>query len=328
MLLIWVAGMLGGMGRNLAVLLLLLLSLQTAASQGQLVKEEAVASRFLNGSRTIHVYLPPSYKKEPNRRYPVLYLHDGQNVFSSAGENIAFGWGNWELDKTVDKLCRAGKMQEIIMVGVDNSFARMAEYSGRMSSSNDIEISNPASTTGNTAFENYAAFLITELKPKIDREYRTKVEAANTGVMGSSMGGICSVALAWEHPEVFGRAASLSGAFQIEHADFLKTVLKTYQGKPKPVRIYLDSGTIDFTGGDDGRTLTGQVAAELRRIGGDKDLELYVDARPLTGAELEKTGLRQDKWREAQTSQHNEFYWRLRSWRALTFLFPPEKKAK
>jgi len=318
--------MLRRMGRTLAGLSALLLSLQAATGQGQLVPEEAIASRFLGGSRTIHVYLPPSYKKESKRRYPVLYLHDGQNVFSPAGTNVAFGWGNWELDRTVDKLCRAGKMQEIIMVGVDNSFARMAEYSGHVSLRSAGGAANAASANGNTAFENYAAFLITELKPKIDREYRTKPEAANTGVMGSSMGGICSVALAWEHPEVFGRAASLSGAFQIEHANFLKTALQRYQGKSKPVRIYLDSGTIDFTGGDDGRAMTGQVAAELRRIGWDKELELYVDARPLTEPELEKAGLRRDKWREAQTSQHNEFYWRMRSWRALTFLFPPTEK--
>ena len=313
------------MGRNLAALLLFLLGIQTVTSQGQLAKEEAVVSRFLGGSRVVRIYLPPSYKRDSKRRYPVLYLHDGQNVFSSAGTNIAFGWGNWELDRTVDKLCRAGKMQEIIMVGVDNSFARMAEYSGRMSSNKAGEPGGSGSTNLNTAFENYAAFLIEELKPKIDREYRTQPGPAGTGVMGSSMGGICSVALAWEHPEVFGRAASLSGAFQIEHSDFLKNVLQRYESKPKPVRIYLDSGTIDFTGGDDGRALTGQVAGELRRIGWDKELELYVDARPLNEAELEKSGLRRDKWREAQTSQHNEFYWRLRAWRALTFLYPPMK---
>lgn len=283
---------------------------QTALGQGQLLKAQTVSSRLLGADRVIRIYLPPSYAQEPRRRYPVLYLHDGQNVFSSAGTNAAFGWGSWELDKTVDELCRAGKMREIIMVAVDNSRARMTEYSGNASATN-------------SAYENYAAFLIQELKPKIDREYRTRLEAANTGVMGSSLGGICSLALAWEHPEVFGRAASLSGAFQVEGAHFLKAVLQTYQGKPKPFRIYLDSGTIDFTGGDDNRALNEQVAAELRRIGWTSELEHFVDARPLTVTELEKAGLRRDKWREAQTSQHNEFYWRLRSWRALTFLFPP-----
>src|ERR1039457_4974323 len=134
--------------------------------------------------------------------------------------------------------------------------------------------------------------------------------------MGSSMGGICSLVLAWEHPDIFGSAASLSGAFQVEQTNFLNRALKTFHGKPEPLRVYLDSGVVDFTGGDDNRALTEQVAAELRRIGWADDLKLFVDAKPLTPEALEKTGLRRDKWSEAQTSQHNEFYWRLRSWRA------------
>ena len=173
-----------------------------------------------------------------------------------------------------------------------------------------------------TAFENYTAFLTTELKPRVDLEYRTKTDAANTGVMGSSMGGICSLVLAWEHPEVFGRAASLSGAFMVEGTNFLNSVLRNYHGKPKPVRVYLDSGVKAFMGGDDGCALTAQVAAALHRIGWTSDLDHYVDPKPLTPAELEASGLRRDKWPEAQRSQHNEFYWRRRSWRALVFLFP------
>ena len=146
---------------------------------------------------------PDFYPTQPLRRYPVLYLHDGQNVFSSAGTNAALGWGNWELDKTADELSRAGKMQEIIMVAVDNSWNRREEYGG---------IHHQTNTPNNTAFENYTAFLLTELKPQIDREYRTLPDPAHTAAMGSSMGGLCSTVLAWEHPEVFGGAASLSGA--------------------------------------------------------------------------------------------------------------------
>ncbi len=268
------------------------------------------------GTRGIHIYLPPSYDTEPQRRYSVLYLHDGQNVFSSAGTNCAFGWGNWELDKTADELSRAGKMRELIMVAVDNSLARYEEYCGSH---------RAAGAMTNSAFENYAALLITELKPRIDREYRTLPDATHTAVMGSSMGGICSLVLAWEHPEIFGGVASLSGSMGVEQTNFLNGVLKNFHGQAKPIRVYLDSGVVDYTGGDDGRSLTEKVAAELERIGGKKNLEWFVDAKPLTPAELEKTGLRRDKWDEAQTSQHNEFYWRLRVWRALTFLFPPEK---
>ena len=300
------------------VLLLSLLSLATPArvfGQNGSLQDTNVPSHFFGWNRGVHVYLPPSYPTQPQRRYPVLYLHDGQNVFSSAGTNCAFGWGSWELDQTVDALCRAGKMQEIIMVAVDNSPARLTEYGGRHHA--------PGGPATNTAFENYEAFLITELKPQIDREYRTLPGAAHTAVMGSSMGGLCSLALAWEHPEIFGGAASLSGAFMVEQTNFLSEVLQNYHGPPKPFRVYLDSGVVDFTGGDDGGSLTKQVAAELRRIGGTNDVQWFADGKPLMPAELEKSGLRRDKWAEAQTSQHNEFYWRLRAWRALTFLFPP-----
>jgi enterochelin esterase-like enzyme len=273
-------------------------------------------SKYFSGACGLHIYLPPSYTTDPRRRYPVLYLHDGQNVFSSAGTNIAFGWGSWELDKTADTLSRAGRMHEIIMVAVDNSPDRYQELCGRH---------HAAGATTNTAFENYTALLLTELKPRIDREYRTLPDAAHTAVMGSSLGGIASLTLAWEHPETFGAAASLSGAFQVEHTNFLNDVLKPYAGLPKPFRAYLDSGVVDFTGGDDGRSLTEKVAAELRRINHGQDVDLFTDAHPLTPAELAKAGLRRDKWTEAQTSQHNEFYWRLRAGRALTFLFPPPR---
>ena len=296
-------------------MILLLSSVLFASASHASLLETNLPSKFFGWSRGIHIYLPPSYGAEPQRRYPVLYLHDGQNVFSSAGTNTAFGWGSWELDKTADELSRAGKMREIIMVGVDNSWGRREEYGG---------VHHPADAATNSAFENYTAFLLTELKPQIDREYRTLPDAAHTAVMGSSMGGICSEVLAWEHPEIFGGAASLSGADTFERTNFLHDALKQFHGQPKPFRLYLDSGAADFMGGDDGRAMTAQVVAEFRRIGWTtNNLEWFVDVRPLTPAELEKSGLRRDKWPEAKT-QHNEFYWRLRAWRALTFLFPPE----
>jgi predicted alpha/beta superfamily hydrolase len=302
---------------RLFVLLLSLATLPGAFGQNGSLLDTNLPSHFFGWNRGVHVYLPPSYPTQPQRRYPVLYLQDGENIFSSAGTNCAFGWGSWELDRTVDALCRAGKMQEIIMVAVNNSWGRLGEYSGRHHA--------PGGPATNTAFENYEAFLITELKPQMDREYRTLPEAAHTAVMGSSIGGLCSLALAWDHPEIFGGAASLSGSFQVEQTNFLNGVLKNFHGPPKPFRAYLDSGVVDFTGGDDGCSLTRQAAAELRRIGGKNDVRWFVDGKPLTPAGLKRSGLRRDKWAEARTSQHNEFYWRLRSWRALTFLFPPLK---
>jgi predicted alpha/beta superfamily hydrolase len=297
-------------------------------AQGRVVFEGPVFSKNFETNRMVRIYLPPSYEREAERRFPVLYLHDGQNTFTTVGTNVAFGWGNWELDKTVTELSAAGKMQEIIMVAVDCSAERYLDYRGpacRYTEAELKEMKRPQPAPGDDSrYEKYARFLIEELKPRIDREYRTLADPANTGVMGSSMGGICSVTLAWEHPDVFGKAASLSGAFQVERTNFVANVPRPYREKPRPVRVYLDSGTCDFSGGDDGRSNTDAVAAELRRIGWREgnDLLHYVDLKPLTEAELEKAGLRRDKWKEAQTSQHNEFYWRLRTWRPLEFLFP------
>ena len=289
--------------------------------QGTLLPEEHVKSRHLGSSRTIRVYLPPSYERSPRRRYPVLYLHDGQNVFSSAGSHACFGWGSWELDITADALAAGKKMREIIMVAVDNSRSRYREYRGPVAAST----AQRQRSDRDDLFQNYASFLIEELKPTIDRDHRTFRGPAHTALMGSSLGGICSVALAWTHPKTFGAAASLSGSFQIERNYFLQKVLRTYRREPKPIRIYLDSGTVDFDGDDDGRRHTKAIAAELRRIGWKDELSLkeFIDA-PLKAGQLEKIGLRESKWEEAQTSQHNEFYWRHRAWRALTFLFPPK----
>jgi len=315
------------MKRNGILFVLFMSSAMTSAGQGKVVFEGPMFSTNFGTNRMVRIYLPPSYERETSRRFPVLYLHDGQNAFTTVGANVAFGWGNWELDKTVSELCAAGRMREIIMVAVDCSAERYLDYRGparRYVESELKELTRPPPAPGDDSrYEKYKHFLIEELKPKMDRDYRTLPDAPNTGLLGSSMGGICSLALAWERPDVFGRAASMSGAFWVEKTNFLANVLRPYRGKAKPIRIYLDSGTRDFSGTDDGRGNTDAVAAELRRVGWKDGLQHYVDLKPLTEADLEKAGLRPDKRKEAQTSQHNEFYWRRRAWRALTFLFPP-----
>jgi enterochelin esterase-like enzyme len=280
-------------------------------ARGNIVFEGKVWSESLQTNRFVRIYLPPSYA-DSTERYPVLYVHDGQNAFTTAGPHAAFGWGNWELDKTADRLTAEKKIRPIIMVAIDCGASRYREYRGPVPGNVD-----------NNAYQRYSRFLIDELKPKIDREYRTLTDAANTGALGSSMGGICSLALAWEHPNVFGLAASISGAFQVEKQFFVDKVLHNYSGKPKQFRAYLDSGITDYTGGDDGAKLTESVADELRRIGWKDGANLlhFVD-QPLTAEQLTAFNLAPEKFSEAQRSQHNEFYWRLRAWRALAFLFP------
>lgn len=280
---------------------------------GSVIFEGTVRSEVLNTNRFIRIYVPPGYA-EGAERYPVLYVHDGQNAFSTVGPHVAFGWGNWELDRTADRLIAERKMRPIIMVAIDCGASRYREYRGPAPGNVD-----------NSAYQRYSRFLMEELKPKIDREYRTLTDARNTGMIGSSMGGICSVALAWEHPNVFGKAASLSGAFQVESKFFVQKVVGNYSGEAKPVRIYLDSGVTDYSGGDDGAALTKELAGEFKRLGWKEEELLHFVDQPLKAEELQPFNLAADKLSEAQRSQHNELYWRLRAWRPLTFLFPAQE---
>jgi predicted alpha/beta superfamily hydrolase len=300
-------------------------------SYARLLPPQSISSRHLGADRTIRIYLPASYETDPRRRYPVLYMHDGQNIFSSAGPDCCFGWGNWQVDLTADGLAREGKMREIIIVGIDHSGARYQEYRGPAYST--AKRKSPPSkwranaTNENTRFENYAKFLVKELKPFIDKHYRTLARASATGLMGSSLGGICSLALAWQNPRTFGLVASLSGSFQIERYKLVSHELERYRGKRKLIRIYVDSGVIDSSGDEDERHYTERVAKALRKIGwrDQKNLMHFTDDQPLRGSEFEHLGLPHHKRKEAEESQHNEFYWRIRCWRALTFLFPPLK---
>jgi predicted alpha/beta superfamily hydrolase len=284
--------------------------------EGQLLPERICHSRNLESKKTVRIYLPPYYDGSPRKRYPVLYVHDGQNVFSSAGPGACYGWGSWDLDGTVNRLVEAKKMREIIMVSIDNGRYRYQEYRG------------PAAYSVATRFSQYSQFIARELKPRIDAEFRTMPKPAYTGLLGSSLGGICSIAMAWEHSDVFGLAGSLSGSFQVEKHCFLKKVLASYKRPRKAIRFYLDSGVMDFDGDDDGRQDTEAVANELRRIGWKDNVNLkhHVDAAPLNEQELERAGVPNYKWGDALQSQHNEFYWRIRAWRALTFLYPPLKR--
>ena len=299
-----------------AILRLVLVMFGISGAGGAIVFEGTIQSDILQTNRFIRIYVPPNYNESRSAHFPVLYVHDGQNAFTTAGPHAAFGWGNWELDKTVDRLITEKKMRPIIMVAIDCSASRYREYRGPIAAGAD-----------NRAYERYARFLIEELKPRIDRDYRTLKGPEHTGVIGSSMGGICSVALAWEHSEVFGLAASLSGAFQVEKQHFVENVLGATKAKKKPLRIYLDSGVSDYTGGDDGLKHTEAAAFQLQRLGWKPGVDLlhHID-RPLTAEQLQPFNLPEDKFNEAQRSQHNELYWRLRAWRALTFLFPPERE--
>ncbi len=305
---------------RLSALLTLVLSFMANAAEpygavGSFLPSRLVTSANLSAARTVRIWLPPGYELPGTNRFPVLYVHDGQNVFSSAGPGVAFGWGPWNIDRAAEKLIAEGRMRPVIMVAVDNSPKRFDEYAGPRTNS-----------ASRAAFDAYSRFLIDELKPSIDHEFKTLTGPKDTAVLGSSMGGLCSMALAWEHPDVFGGAAGLSSSFWVEKRHLLDGVLANYAGPKKLVRFYLDSG-IKAGRSDDGRKDTADVAERLKAIGyvDGVDLKTFVDDRFFTEAEMAALGYAADKQKEASRAQHNEFYWRQRVWRALAFLFPTNR---
>lgn len=169
--------------------------------------------------RDVHVWLPPGYDEE-EERYPVLYMHDGQNVFDPATSTMGF---DWRADDIADSLIRAGEMRKIIIVAINNTRNRYPEY-----------------TRGDTT-DAYMEFCSRVLKKFIDENYRTLPDRENTAVAGSSGGGLISFRLAWEYDDVYSMVAALSPAFKIYNIDYVQPVY-TDPDPPRNLQIYLDNG--------------------------------------------------------------------------------------
>jgi predicted alpha/beta superfamily hydrolase len=161
------------------------------------------------------VFLPPGYHENTLKKYPVLYMHDGHNLFF---KEEAFVGNTWRTDEVLNMLDKMNAIEEVIVVGI-HPHDRMTEYTL-------------------PGCEDYGRFLVEKLKPLIDAKYRTLAGAENTAVMGSSLGGVVSFYLGCQWSEVFGKVACLSSTFGY-HDDLLERV----SAEPKrKIRIYLDSG--------------------------------------------------------------------------------------
>ncbi|MBN1484861.1 MAG: alpha/beta hydrolase [Chloroflexia bacterium] len=177
----------------------------------------------LDNHRDLLVYLPPAYSSG-DERYPVLYMHDGQNLFDRASSFA----GEWRVDETLQALSQEGL--QAIVVGVPNmGERRVPEYSPF-----------PDPKRGGGDGEAYLSFLVETVKARIDRDFRTLAGAAHTGVMGSSLGGLISLYAFFRHPEVFGLAGVISPALF-----FAREALFAYVAGADfvPGRIYVDVGT-------------------------------------------------------------------------------------
>ncbi len=186
---------------------------------------EGFHSQHLRFDRSVIVWLPPSYGDNRRRRYPVLYMHDGQQVFDP---QTATWRQDWQVDEWCTKLIAEDALQEFIVVAAYSTEDRFVEY-------------NPS-----LAGPEYARFMIEELKPFIDREYRTKPDRDSTAVAGSSMGATISFYLAWTHPDVYFGAACLSPAFRFKDDTYSLDMVRR-PGRAPDVRLYLYSGLGDST---------------------------------------------------------------------------------
>jgi len=191
-------------------------------------------SEILPDDRAVSVYLPPQYLEQGDqkeRRFPVLYLQDGQNLFDGRTSYIA--GKTWNANTTADRLTEAGEIEPLILVGIANTgLRRMAEYTP----TRDFKM-------GGGEGRSYARLLIEELKPWIDGSYRTLPEAKNTGLGGSSLGGLISLYVGFAHPEVFGKLAVMSPSLWWDHRSMLHAIEQ--QATKPELRIWLDMGTAE-----------------------------------------------------------------------------------
>lgn len=183
----------------------------------------------LNRNRKILIYLPPDYAAS-GKRYPVLYMHDGQNLFD---ENTSFS-GEWEVDESLNELFGNGD-DGAIVVGIYNSSFRLDEYSPWV---------NPQ--YGGGQGDEYADWMVETLKPYVDANYRTLSDREHTGIMGSSMGALISLYTAIEHQDVFGKAGIFSPAFWFAGNQAYTHVSST--GKQADMKIYLLAGDQEDSG--------------------------------------------------------------------------------
>ncbi|WP_162141798.1 alpha/beta hydrolase [Daejeonella oryzae] len=167
------------------------------ASKNVQVLDTAFNIPQLNRKRRIWVYLLPDYQTS-GKKYPVVYMHDGQNLFDA----FTSGYGEWNIDETMDSLASENKVMAII-VGIDHGDQhRLTEY-------------NPYSNSrfGKGRGQEYVEFLAKTLKPYIDQKFRTKKSGKHTAIAGSSMGGLISMYAVAKYPRVFGKAGIFSPSF-------------------------------------------------------------------------------------------------------------------
>lgn len=257
------------MKRSINVFLFLLITAETFSqlgstqtnqlpkvAAGRIVRIENFPSRYVE-ARNVDVWLPEGYSSK--KKYPVLYMHDGQMLFDSA---INWNHQEWQVDETVGKLIKEKKVRPFIVVAIFNTGTkRHCDYFPQkpfetFTPQRQDSIYKANRTNGNSIFsgkihsDDYLKFIVNELKPFIDSAYSTLKNKQHTFIAGSSMGGLISMYAICEYPNVFGGAACLSthwpGIFTLENnpiPDSFLSYLKNNLPSPKKHKLYFDHGT-------------------------------------------------------------------------------------
>lgn len=218
-------------------------------------------SAILGRSRTLRVWLPPGYEAEPNRRYPVLYMGDGQNLFNL--ETSFLPDQEWRVDETATALIKAKLIEPVIVVGIDNAgMDRANEYLPTRVNNNGGKVAD------------FGRALVEEIKPMIDRTYRTKTGAQNTAVAGSSLGGLMALHVGFQYPKVFGKLGAISPSVWWDD----RQVLKAVDALPRATgqQIWTDIGSEEGPGAEPNTVaLKERLVAKGWKEG--KNLAFYLD---------------------------------------------------
>jgi predicted alpha/beta superfamily hydrolase len=209
---------------------------------GTLERFHKFPSQFVT-PRHIDVWLPPGYAKDSEARFPVIYMHDGQNLFDPAMAYIGIDWG---MDEAVSRLVEENQIHAPVVVGIWSTNQRQREYMPQkaleMTLLDAFGQRLTKSVRKQPISDDYLRFIISELKPCIDATFRTLPGQAHTFSMGSSMGGLISLYAALEYPHIFAGAGCLSTHWPASPARLIQYVQTTLPA-PGSHRFYFDFGT-------------------------------------------------------------------------------------
>ena len=256
--------------------------------EGTFEHHDGFSSRHVR-SRNVDVWLPPSYRRDEEGRFPVVYMQDGQNLFDPETSSIGVAW---EVDRAMERLIDEGRVREAILVGIWKTEIRYQEYMPRrpLESPDGRRIKAELESQYGSAVlsDRYLTFLVEELKPFVDREYRTLSGRGDTVIAGSSMGALISLYAVCEYPETFGGAGCLSTHWPVGEGIVIE-YLRESLPPPGAHRFYFDLGT---------RTLDESYEPYQERADGVMKTAGYVEGRDWISRTFHGAEHSERAWRE------------------------------